>query len=102
LTLGGGIGYCSRYLGLACDALAGARVVTSSGAVLVANAEENADLFWVSFPCFRTLHCLLWHHDNITILIRTRRCVVAAEISASLPNFYFLLPLSQAAFLLPS
>ncbi len=47
LTLGGGIGYCARYLGLACDALIGARVVTSSGRVLLATAQENADLFWV-------------------------------------------------------
>ena len=51
LTLGGGIGYSSRYLGLACDALVGARVVTSAGRVLVANAQENSDLFWVSSLC---------------------------------------------------
>ena len=47
LTLGGGIGFCARYLGLTCDALVGARVVTSSGRILIATAQENADLYWV-------------------------------------------------------
>jgi hypothetical protein len=47
LTLGGGIGYCSRYLGLSCDALVAARVVSSNGRALNVNAEENSELLWV-------------------------------------------------------
>jgi hypothetical protein len=46
LTLGGGIGWLSRELGLACDNLVGATLVTADGRVLHASSEENADLFW--------------------------------------------------------
>jgi FAD/FMN-containing dehydrogenase len=46
LTLGGGIGYLCRAYGLSCDNLESARVVTADGALVTANADENADLFW--------------------------------------------------------
>jgi FAD/FMN-containing dehydrogenase len=46
LTLGGGIGYLSRSLGLSCDNLVSADVVTADGQLLVASASDNADLFW--------------------------------------------------------
>jgi FAD/FMN-containing dehydrogenase len=46
LTLGGGIGYLSRGLGLSCDNLTSADVVTADGRFLVANENVNADLFW--------------------------------------------------------
>jgi FAD/FMN-containing dehydrogenase len=46
LTLGGGIGYLARGLGLSCDTLVSAEVVTADGRVLTASEEENADLFW--------------------------------------------------------
>ena len=46
LTLGGGIGYLSRGLGLSCDNLISADVVTADGRFLVANENVNADLFW--------------------------------------------------------
>ncbi|WP_328943854.1 FAD-binding oxidoreductase [Streptomyces sp. NBC_00250] len=46
LTLGGGIGYLARGLGLSCDNLISADVVTADGRLLVANEEENDDLFW--------------------------------------------------------
>lgn len=46
LTLGGGFGWLSRSYGLACDNLLEAEVVTPAGDVLIANAEQNADLFW--------------------------------------------------------
>lgn len=60
MTLGGGIGYCARYLGLTCDALVGARVVGSSGRLLLANEHENADLFWVCCrDCLLTCRLLL-------------------------------------------
>jgi FAD/FMN-containing dehydrogenase len=46
LTLGGGIGYLARGLGLSCDNLISAEVVTADGRLLNANERENEDLFW--------------------------------------------------------
>ncbi|MGI9272426.1 MAG: FAD-binding oxidoreductase [Woeseiaceae bacterium] len=45
-TLGGGVGRTDRSTGLAVDNLLAATVVTASGDVLQASAEENPDLFW--------------------------------------------------------
>jgi len=46
LTLGGGFGYLTRGLGLACDNLVAAEVVTARGEVLSADAGNEPDLFW--------------------------------------------------------
>ncbi|MFJ5215485.1 FAD-binding oxidoreductase [Streptomyces sp. NPDC088354] len=46
LTLGGGIGYLSRGLGLSCDNLVSADVVTADGDLVVASGKEHDDLFW--------------------------------------------------------
>ena len=46
LTLGGGMGWLARQLGLSCDNVASYQVVTPSGELLTASAEENPDLFW--------------------------------------------------------
>ena len=45
-TLGGGIGWLHRKLGLGCDSLRSAEVVTADGALVTANDAENPDLFW--------------------------------------------------------
>jgi FAD/FMN-containing dehydrogenase len=45
-TLGSGSGWLERKLGLGCDNLIAAEVVTADGEVLRASEEENADLFW--------------------------------------------------------
>src|ERR1700675_2418886 len=46
LTLGGGIGYLARGFGLSCDSVISADVVTADGRLVMANKDENADLFW--------------------------------------------------------
>jgi len=45
-TLGGGIGWLHRKLGLGCDNLRSAEVVTANGALITANNGEHPDLFW--------------------------------------------------------
>ena len=46
LTTGGGIGFMVRKYGLAIDNLLSAEVVTASGEIVTASAEEHDDLFW--------------------------------------------------------
>ena len=46
LTLGGGLGYLSRAYGLTIDNLLSADVVLADGSSVVANADEQPDLFW--------------------------------------------------------
>lgn len=46
LTLGGGIGHLARGIGLSCDNLVSADVVTADGRFLVASENESEDLFW--------------------------------------------------------
>ena len=46
LTLGGGFGWLSRRFGLTADNLISADVVTTSGELVRAAADENAELFW--------------------------------------------------------
>ena len=45
-SLGGGMGWYARELGLQTNALTGATVVTADGSIVHASATENADLFW--------------------------------------------------------
>lgn len=45
-TLGGGMGRTDRMMGLAIDNLLAATVVTASGDIVRASADENTDLFW--------------------------------------------------------
>jgi FAD/FMN-containing dehydrogenase len=46
LTLGGGIGFLTRELGLTCDALESTELVTAEGEVIRADRGTHADLFW--------------------------------------------------------
>ena len=46
LTLGGGIGYLTRRYGLTIDNLLSVDMILADGRFVIANAKENADLFW--------------------------------------------------------
>ncbi len=46
ITLGGGIGYLTRKLGLTIDSVIGAEVVTASGETLQVDSSSHPDLFW--------------------------------------------------------
>jgi FAD/FMN-containing dehydrogenase len=46
LTLGGGMGWLARQHGLSCDNVVSFELVTATGDVVRASAEENAELFW--------------------------------------------------------
>jgi len=65
LTLGGGFGWLSRSYGLVCDNLVSAEIVTASGEIVTANADENSDLFWAirggggNFGVVRRFDCRL-------------------------------------------
>jgi hypothetical protein len=46
LTLGGGLGWLHARMGLSCDNLVSAEVVTADGTILRASESDRADLFW--------------------------------------------------------
>ena len=46
LTLHGGLGFMTRRLGLSCDNLIGAEVVTADGQIVLANRDRHSDLLW--------------------------------------------------------
>lgn len=46
LTLGGGLGWLRNSVGLSCDNLIGAEVVTANGDIIWASANSHSDLLW--------------------------------------------------------
>jgi hypothetical protein len=46
LTLGGGMGWLTPKIGLSCDNLTAAQLVTADGRILRASEDDNPDLFW--------------------------------------------------------
>ena len=46
LVLGGGTGWLNRLYGLSCDNVIGFSLVVADGSLVLANANENPDLFW--------------------------------------------------------
>jgi FAD/FMN-containing dehydrogenase len=46
LTLGGGMGWLARQVGMACDNVVSYEIVTADGSKLTASADENPELYW--------------------------------------------------------
>lgn len=46
ITLGGGVGFLHRKLGLTIDSVLGAEIVTADGEIRHVDSEDNPDLFW--------------------------------------------------------
>ncbi|MFC5267060.1 FAD-binding oxidoreductase [Kribbella qitaiheensis] len=46
LTLGGGSGWLERKFGLACDSLVSVELVTAEGETVIADENQNTELFW--------------------------------------------------------
>ncbi len=46
ITVGGGVGYLTRKLGMTIDSLLSVEIVTADGSILRANETEHPDLFW--------------------------------------------------------
>ena len=46
LTLGGGMGWLARQVGLACDNVTSFEIVTATGEVLRASEDQHPDLYW--------------------------------------------------------
>ena len=69
LTLGGGHGFLARNLGLACDSLLAAEIVTADGALRTCSATRNKDLFWAlrgaGFGSFGVVTSLLFRTTSI-------------------------------------
>src|SRR3989475_8146115 len=71
LTLGGGIGYLARTLGLTIDNLLSVDMVLADGSFVTASAQEHADLFWAvrggggNFGVVCAVLCQL--HTSITV-----------------------------------
>jgi FAD/FMN-containing dehydrogenase len=71
LMLGGGIGWMVRKYGLALDSLMCAEIVTADGRILIADEENNADLFWAirggggNFGIVTGMECIAHPVDDI-------------------------------------
>lgn len=50
-VLGGGWGYSSRLFGLGCDLLTEVKVIDYKGNIIIANENNNKDLFWACKGC---------------------------------------------------
>lgn len=96
LTLGGGSGWLERLWGLACDNLLEVELVAADGRVVIANEDENSELFWALHGgsgnfgiatrlVFRlhplpasTFALLLWSSEVGPDLVRAYRALVEA------------------------
>src|SRR3954451_1802993 len=114
LTLGGGIGWLVRKYGLAIDALVSVEIVTADGRIVIASANENADLFWAvrggggNFGVVTRFQFRLYPVSTVLggalFLTPTREALrgleaVAAAAPEALSTISFLMPAPPAPFI---
>lgn len=114
LTLGGGLGHLTRKYGLTIDNLLEVHVVLANGTYVIANKNENADLFWalrggggnfgvvVSF-LFRlhevhTVYAgpMLWHIDDTVEMLKWYRDYIL-QAPEDINGFFATLTVPPAA-----
>lgn len=64
LTLGGGMGWLTRTLGLAIDNLVSAEVVLADGSIVRASENDHSDLFW---RCAAAAETSEWSPSSSTV-----------------------------------
>lgn len=82
LILGGGWGYSSRFLGLACDSLIEAEIINYNGEKLILNNNSNSDLFWA---CRGSGGCNFGIITSMTIKLK-EKIKMGALININFPN----------------
>lgn len=92
ITLGGGVGFLHRALGLTIDSLIAAEVVTADGRILHVDADEHPDLFWAlrggggNFGVVTRLHLRLHPVEEVyggMLLLPASRDVIAGFLEAA-------------------
>jgi len=85
-ALGGGMGLAGRKLGLACDRVRAARIVTADGRALRCDAKHHPDLFWAlrgagaSFGIVTQLELAVQHATQASWFFCTFPWPAAAEV----------------------
>jgi FAD/FMN-containing dehydrogenase len=94
LTLGGGHGFLTRKLGLACDALVGVEIVTADGHLRTCDASTEKDLFWAlrgggigSFGVVTALTFATTAMGNVTTVALEWDWAKASEVIAKWTSF---------------
>ena len=90
LTLGGGIGYLSRGLGLSLDNLVSADVVTADGAFHLASEKDDPDLFWATVGGMGLTGVILRAQVQLKA-IESSRCLVDTDRTPDLDSLMTLL-----------
>ncbi len=88
-SLGGGFGFLARKFGLGVDNIVSLRVVNAEGEILVANAQENPELFWAM------------RGGGGSFGVVTEMEVRVHTVPTSVTTFHRQFPIAQAADLVP-
>ena len=92
-TLGGGDGWLARKMGLACDNLLAAELVTADGSRVRASEQENPELFWAlhggggNFGVVTSLTFRLHELSRVTVALLLWRPAAASDVLRAYRDF---------------